>query len=616
MTMKRRYKILLYTTIIMIIVIVVFVINCRPSFNLFTVLVQYPNGQQQITYWDNGTGQWYIFLPAGVETNNVYFIKQTQEEILMNGTPMSKITFCDEFAFEETCELTYKSYGKDERRGLTIIRSGGVPTLFLDTRSGNLEYIHANKDNKESGSVTLYTIEGELNYQSIDATISGRGNYTWLSSDKKSYSITLSQEADLLGMGSASEWILLSNSADPTHLRNKLVFDFADAGGMAYSPDSEWVSLYVNGEYRGLYLLCEKNEVQEERVGISQRDSFLVSLELEERLSDRNIDYFKTNADMTLRIHHPEVVDEQNLNNLNETWRMLEDSIASEDGYDPLTGRFYLDLIDLDSWARKYLIEEIFGNLDACFLSQYFYSESVTGDQKIYAGPVWDYDLSMGSDREWQMINPNALFANRLWVKGDIQSPWFYNLCQKEEFWAYVVAVYSNEYLPLLETFITVAIEDYAEQTMEASAADEIRWSDDSVAQKVYIEQLVQYLNKRIAFLNSYFIDKADYQVVSIDSATNGNIAYWLVEAGDYLPELPNMENTNTATFLGWYEKSSNQPFAPDEPITDDMELVAKWENKDQGIAKMIVKLIPLALIAVVGTILLTTELRRWRKYR
>ena len=32
---------------------------------------------------------------------------------------------------------------------------------------------------------------------------------------------------------------------------------------------------------------------------------------------------------------------------------------------DPETGKSWQELIDIDSWARKYLIDEVFGNLDA-----------------------------------------------------------------------------------------------------------------------------------------------------------------------------------------------------------------------------------------------------------
>ena len=40
----------------------------------------------------------------------------------------------------------------------------------------------------------------------------------------------------------------------------------------------------------------------------------------------------------------------------------IEDAIQTEDGYHPVTGRHYTEYIDLESWADKYLVEEITRN--------------------------------------------------------------------------------------------------------------------------------------------------------------------------------------------------------------------------------------------------------------
>ena len=50
-------------------------------------------------------------------------------------------------------------------------------------------------------------------------------------------------------------------------------------------------------------------------------------------------------------------------------------------------------IIDLDSWIRRYLIDEISGNVDSDHASSYFYYT----DGLFYAGPVWDYDLAFGN---------------------------------------------------------------------------------------------------------------------------------------------------------------------------------------------------------------------------
>lgn len=52
----------------------------------------------------------------------------------------------------------------------------------------------------------------------------------------------------------------------------------------------------------------------------------------------------------------------------------FEDAVFSPDGFSPYTGAHYSDYIDVDSFARKYLVEELVKNLDASYTSQFFIS--------------------------------------------------------------------------------------------------------------------------------------------------------------------------------------------------------------------------------------------------
>ena len=67
-------------------------------------------------------------------------------------------------------------------------------------------------------------------------------------------------------MGKSKTWLLISNYKDWTNMRNKLVYELAKYVGMPYTPDSVYVSLYVNHQYRGLYLLIEKLQVADNRI--------------------------------------------------------------------------------------------------------------------------------------------------------------------------------------------------------------------------------------------------------------------------------------------------------------------------------------------------------------
>ena len=116
------------------------------------------------------------------------------------------------------------------------------------------------QNHKERAAITLYTADGQVDYQGTETDmIRGRGNSSW-NYEKKPYNLYLYQPASLLEMDEASEWALIANANDDTNLRNQLVYDFADqiSPHPGWSPENEYVDLFLNGEYAGLYLLCEK----------------------------------------------------------------------------------------------------------------------------------------------------------------------------------------------------------------------------------------------------------------------------------------------------------------------------------------------------------------------
>ncbi|MCM1285457.1 MAG: CotH kinase family protein [Acetobacter sp.] len=60
-------------------------------------------------------------------------------------------------------------------------------------------------------------------------------------------------------------------------------------------------------------------------------------------------------------------------------------------------GKKWSDLLDADSAVRYYWTQEFFKNMDSSTSSTYFYKDSDSVDSKLYAGPMWDMDNSMGT---------------------------------------------------------------------------------------------------------------------------------------------------------------------------------------------------------------------------
>lgn len=71
-----------------------------------------------------------------------------------------------------------------------------------------------------------------------------------------------------MGTGKNKHWVLLANVIDHTDMRNELLYNFARDIGMEYSPATVNVVLILNGQYVGLYELCEHVRIGSSRVNV------------------------------------------------------------------------------------------------------------------------------------------------------------------------------------------------------------------------------------------------------------------------------------------------------------------------------------------------------------
>lgn len=563
---------------------------------------------ESISTWSDGQIREYVFLPSYADLESVYFQIEPDEHFAINGTEAYDGMSCAEFETGKTYTLTY-DIGKREYSGeIVFYKSSNVATMFIDTASGTMNYVHSDKEKNENCTVTIYNADGDLNYIKDNASISGRGNSTWSDFDKKPYSLTLQNEADLLGLGCAERWILLANEFDRTNMRNKIVFDFAKELGLKYTPDSQWVDLYLNGEYAGLYLLCERNEVHGERVDISEEGSFLVSAERLERMIEGNRLYVLTDAGQALRVHYlSEGVDVSGI------MQSAENSIISEDGIDKETQRRWDELIDVDSWARKYLLEEIFANSDASAVSQFYYVDGADESGKIFAGPAWDYDASSGAQAWWQINETEVFYANRPMIRENESIPLIHSLYQKEEFYKLVVEIYESQCLEILDELLDVRVRSYAALLEESAKMNQIRWNHEHSSEEE-VGNLVSFLVKRCEFLSELWLTDKTYHVVTANPGNDVHYLYYPVESGGIISELPDLADTETRRFIGWYDAETNERFDQQRPIVTDIEIYAQWEDKMSRNIEKIKMVVPLATIAAMGFGILLLDLRRMRK--
>lgn len=556
--MKRGKPIIALLTVLFAAIAVVF---CRYELGMrnfpFSVIVTTEDSQEEIRCVKL-EGEYYVFLPsyagenARICTNRVY-------DVFIEGQPLTENRPCEDFPVNTKLELFFWSAKNKGYETVTFVRSANVATMYIDVPSGNMDYIHEQKGNAEAASVRLYTEEGVLDYSGSAESLKGRGNATWWA-EKKSYSLEMFQAADLLGIGEGQNWVLLSNAYDCSHIRNKVAYDTA-AAGLAFTPDTEWVDLYLNGEYAGLYLLSERNEVHPERVQVPEESSFLVSLEIPSRLVNQNYPYVSTEKGLALRIHHTSLGEEK----LQSLWQSVENAILAENGIDPISGKSWDELIDVDSWARKYLLEELFGNYDAGSVSQFFYCDLSEPAGKIYAGPIWDFDDSMKGNK-WVNSNPRSFLANRAHFFSVEDAPLFYNLYQKKAFYTRVVELFDSVYEPLITELVEGGLWDYASAVSQAASADQLRWDTQDPAKET--EAMVKFLGERLECFYDLWMNGAEYCRMELTS--DGTLwSCWLVLKGDCPPQLPDLGEGQ------WYNAVTGEPLDVLQPVLEN--LMVHW---------------------------------------
>ena len=257
------------------------------------------------------------------------------------------------------------------------------------------------------------------------ARIRGRGNSTWNTFDtnKRSYLLKLDKEKELFALPSARKWILQANVTDKTSLRNAYAYHlgrevFTKAG---WAPKTQFVHLFVNGKYLGLYMLMEKAEIAPNRIPLNPDpadESFLA--EVNSRLN--RAWNFRSDEGVAFSIREKENAKQDYYRKAEETLQKFENVLFSENFTDENTG--YRAYIDIESFVDWYIVNEYTKNHDARFQDSCFLTYS-SADKKIRMGPIWDFDIACGNNKD-ECANPEGLFIqSRHWFERLWQDPYF-----------------------------------------------------------------------------------------------------------------------------------------------------------------------------------------------
>ncbi|MBQ4353803.1 MAG: CotH kinase family protein [Clostridia bacterium] len=312
----------------------------------------------------------------------------------------------------------------------TYPQPNGIPTLYIELKNGK-KY----RDIQHSVfSEAVYTlVDGDTGIVSQPLGIAGRGNYSWNMGEKKTYALSLNEKADLLGMGAARRWVLLSGYNDRTLMRNYMALTFSREIGMEYAPECRHIDLYFNGTYFGNYLLVEKIQINNQRVNIDTDKGGLFEIERTYRHGDCTycIDCPSGVHVMYKSPDEDEIGAELKAAYLKKFKSLfIKADIAISKGY-----AYYSRYIDVDSFIDWYILNEFVKNYDSGFTTSCYCWADNSGI--IHMGPVWDYDTCMGNQSSATGVYPEGYHVAQA-EEPSWSSPWYVMLMKDETFFRLV----------------------------------------------------------------------------------------------------------------------------------------------------------------------------------
>lgn len=564
--------------------------------NLRFVLGNSASEQEIFCFTDAEDQISYLFLPSYAERNEVSisfdgaetvaFSGAGREISLVNGEKIGALDYNEKYDMY-FCDRRGEKLEKQE---IVIMHSARLPALFLETDSGSMRDLDADKNYAEKGRIVLTDAEGNVVCADRLTRISGRGNSTW-AYPKKSYGIRLKNRTDLFGMGSADKWILLSNVEDRSYIRNKITYDMGVAAGMTGSPQSQYVDLYVNHRYHGMYQLCEKVEIDPERVPIADLEEenkklnreiekcgrfeterkkgvvllnepsdltggYLLERDVAEKYREEISGFYTETLKDLYTVKEPSYASEAQVDYISGMVNALEKAVVSEDGVNPESGMSFADYIDIQSFAKKYIIEELCKNNGAGATSSFFYKPDDSVSRKVFAGPVWDYDKAYAN---LDGINESARDLCYLMQRGTDPTTLFWHLNAHSEFQQAVSACYEEFFADYMQKIQDEKIDEYVSEISVSKDMDLIRWKEIYGEQVDYdheVRRIRDFLSSRKSFLDEVWTGGKEICTVCFSSEEGIAHNYVSVIKGECMERMPGAAPgtlSGDRMFDGWY---------------------------------------------------------------
>jgi len=359
-----------------------------------------------------------------------------------------------------------------------------------------------NDENFVNCSFQLECNEENDNVPTLESRIKLRGRLN-AELPKKGYRIELSEEVSLLGMRKDDDWLLLAMYRDLTNMRIKLSFDMwrslEPTNPTAILPDSKYVILFLNGEFKGLYLLAEKNDRRLYGLDDAQ-NNYNSSLIFQSDSHERN---FKEHSNEGWEQDWPNEYDGIYIKA--EVFSRLIPIIinsSEEEFFDLETGVY--SIFDKQNLIDFYIFN--FFILHKDFWSHNYFLVRNSNPNKFFLIP-WDFDVSFGQSLNTKFRsseNPESEIRSRNYLYSRLIRNSEFRKAVKERWFA---LRHSN----WTECSILDMLSEIYEEINIISEIDTTMWYpwyidlDWSLKVENAVEELFDWISRRFDFCDDYF---------------------------------------------------------------------------------------------------------------
>ena len=375
---------------------------------------------------------------------------------------------------------------------LTIVEYTGLPNIRIITQTGE----DPDYKEKEEYTPSTFTVDNCLSKYQLNEVTGGlriRGNSTNQSSvPKRAWRIKFDNKTNMLGLNNGvkeKSWVLLADFFDSSMFRNASAFtmgnDLFNYNNRLYCSDRQHVNVYMNGDYRGIYLLAEQQQVKASRVPINEAAEnytgtdigYLFEIDgLLQQGHNSDGDFtFTTGSGSSGWGWGGQSNGENSVNGVNITdkyyaiksdcydqaqcdylkkyvvnvLKILKQACKGEklqvlDANNDLIDSPYTSMyetlnsvIDVDSFFRMYLLQEFMKNYDVGWGSFYLYVDFSTNSKvkRLTLAAPWDFDLGEGNKTSGNGVKTNDDYLNGKYANSMTEfNPWLYLLSQTDFF--------------------------------------------------------------------------------------------------------------------------------------------------------------------------------------